>query len=129
MHHLRRLQAEQPVLFWVLVALGLFLGFQLALCRGPAAQTARAAVVGAHRGRRGWPRPHRPEPAEVPVSTPASPRSSPGAPDDLLCSGQARRGAIALDWPPTESVLLRRSLTITCCEEREIGRASCRERV
>jgi hypothetical protein len=31
MNHLRRLQAEQPVLFWVLVALGLFLGFQLML--------------------------------------------------------------------------------------------------
>ena len=31
MNHLRRLQAEQPVIFWVLVALGLFLGFQLAL--------------------------------------------------------------------------------------------------
>ena len=31
MNHLRRLQAEQPVLFWVLVALGLFLGFQFVL--------------------------------------------------------------------------------------------------
>ncbi len=31
MNHLRRLQAEQPVLFWILVALGLFLGFQLVL--------------------------------------------------------------------------------------------------
>ena len=31
MDHLRRLQAEQPVIFWVLVALGLFLGFQLVL--------------------------------------------------------------------------------------------------
>lgn len=31
MDHLRRLQAEQPVLFWVLVGLGLFLGFQLLL--------------------------------------------------------------------------------------------------
>jgi uncharacterized membrane protein YedE/YeeE len=31
MDHLRRLQAEQPVVFWVLVALGLFLGFRLAL--------------------------------------------------------------------------------------------------
>ena len=31
MNRLRRLQAEQPVLFWVLVALGLFLGFQLVL--------------------------------------------------------------------------------------------------
>ncbi len=31
MKHLRRLQAEQPVIFWVLVALGLFLGFQLLL--------------------------------------------------------------------------------------------------
>jgi uncharacterized membrane protein YedE/YeeE len=31
MDHLRRLQAEQPVLFWLLVALGLFLGFQLVL--------------------------------------------------------------------------------------------------
>jgi hypothetical protein len=31
MNHLRRLQAEQPVIFWVLVALGLYLGFQLVL--------------------------------------------------------------------------------------------------
>ena len=31
MSHLRRLQAEQPVIFWLLVALGLFLGFQLVL--------------------------------------------------------------------------------------------------
>jgi hypothetical protein len=31
MEHLRRLQAEQPLLFWVLMALGLFLGFQLLL--------------------------------------------------------------------------------------------------
>ncbi len=31
MNYLRRLQAEQPILFWVLVALGLFLGFQLVL--------------------------------------------------------------------------------------------------
>ena len=31
MNHLRRLQAEQPVIFWVLVALGLYLGFQLLL--------------------------------------------------------------------------------------------------
>ncbi|WP_222269370.1 hypothetical protein [Modestobacter marinus] len=31
MNHLRRLQAEQPVIFWLLVALGLFLGFQLVL--------------------------------------------------------------------------------------------------
>jgi uncharacterized membrane protein YedE/YeeE len=31
MNHLRRLQAEQPVIFWVPVALGLFLGFQLVL--------------------------------------------------------------------------------------------------
>ena len=31
MNYLRRLQAEQPVSFWVLVALGLFLGFQLVL--------------------------------------------------------------------------------------------------
>ena len=31
MNYLRRLQAEQPVIFWVLVALGLFLGFQLVL--------------------------------------------------------------------------------------------------
>ena len=31
MNHLRRLQAEQPVVFWVLVALGLFLGFRLVL--------------------------------------------------------------------------------------------------
>ncbi len=31
MEHLRRLKAEQPVIFWVLVALGLILGFQLIL--------------------------------------------------------------------------------------------------
>ena len=31
MNYLRRLQAEQPVFFWVLVALCLFLGFQLVL--------------------------------------------------------------------------------------------------
>jgi hypothetical protein len=31
MNHLRRLRAEQPAIFWVLVALGLFLSFQLAL--------------------------------------------------------------------------------------------------
>ncbi|WNV76718.1 hypothetical protein [Geodermatophilus sp. DSM 44513] len=31
MDHLRRLRAEQPVIFWVLVALGLVLGFQLVL--------------------------------------------------------------------------------------------------
>ena len=31
MNYLRRLQAEQPVIFWVLVALGLYLGFQLLL--------------------------------------------------------------------------------------------------
>ena len=31
MDHLRRLQAEQPVIFWLLVALGLYLGFQLVL--------------------------------------------------------------------------------------------------
>jgi hypothetical protein len=37
MNFLRRLQAETPVLFWVLVILALFLGFQLLL--------ALAAVV------------------------------------------------------------------------------------
>ena len=31
MNHLRRLQAEQPVVFWLLVALGIFVGFQLVL--------------------------------------------------------------------------------------------------
>lgn len=31
MNHLRRLRAEQPVVFWVLVVLGLYLGFQLVL--------------------------------------------------------------------------------------------------
>ena len=31
MNYLRRLQAEQTVIFWVLVTLGLFLGFQLVL--------------------------------------------------------------------------------------------------
>jgi hypothetical protein len=31
MDHLRRLQAEQPVIFWILVALGILLGFQLVL--------------------------------------------------------------------------------------------------
>ncbi|SNS33168.1 hypothetical protein SAMN06893096_103254 [Geodermatophilus pulveris] len=29
MSYLRRLQAEQPVLFWVLVAVGLIVGFQV----------------------------------------------------------------------------------------------------
>ena len=31
MDYLRRLQAEQPAIFWVLMALGLFLGFQLVI--------------------------------------------------------------------------------------------------
>jgi hypothetical protein len=31
MNCLRRLQAEQPIIFWVLVALGLLLGFRLVL--------------------------------------------------------------------------------------------------
>jgi hypothetical protein len=31
MNYLRRLQAEQPVIFWVLVALVLILGFQLVI--------------------------------------------------------------------------------------------------
>ena len=31
MNYLRRLQAEQPVIFWILVVLGLLLGFQLVL--------------------------------------------------------------------------------------------------
>ncbi len=31
MNHLRRLQAEQPAVFWVLVALGLFVGFRLVI--------------------------------------------------------------------------------------------------
>jgi uncharacterized membrane protein YedE/YeeE len=31
MDYLRRLQAEQPAIFWVLMVLGLFLGFQLVL--------------------------------------------------------------------------------------------------
>jgi len=31
MNYLRRLQAEQPAVFWVVVALGLFLGFRLVL--------------------------------------------------------------------------------------------------
>jgi hypothetical protein len=31
MNNLRRLQAEQPVIFWALLALGLFLGFQLVI--------------------------------------------------------------------------------------------------
>ena len=31
MNHLRRLQAEKPVIFWGLVVLGLVLGFQLLL--------------------------------------------------------------------------------------------------
>ena len=31
MNPLRRLQAEQPVIFWVLVMLGLWLGFHLVL--------------------------------------------------------------------------------------------------
>ena len=31
MDYLRRLQAERPAIFWVLMVLGLFLGFQLVL--------------------------------------------------------------------------------------------------
>jgi hypothetical protein len=31
MHHLRRLQAERPLLFWVAVAVALWLAFQVAL--------------------------------------------------------------------------------------------------
>jgi hypothetical protein len=31
MNHLRRLQTEQPVTFWVLVVLGLLLGFRLVI--------------------------------------------------------------------------------------------------
>ena len=31
MDYLRRLQMERPVLFWVIVALGIWLGFQLVL--------------------------------------------------------------------------------------------------
>ena len=31
MDYLRRLQAERPAIFWVLMALGLFLGFQLVI--------------------------------------------------------------------------------------------------
>jgi hypothetical protein len=31
MDYLRRLQAEKPVVFWVLVAVGILLGFQLVL--------------------------------------------------------------------------------------------------
>ena len=31
MDYLRRLQAEQPILFWVLMAVGLFLGFRLVI--------------------------------------------------------------------------------------------------
>ncbi len=31
MNHLRRLQAEQPVIFWILVVLGFLVGFQLVL--------------------------------------------------------------------------------------------------
>jgi hypothetical protein len=31
MDYLRRLQVERPAIFWVLVVLGLFLGFQLVL--------------------------------------------------------------------------------------------------
>jgi hypothetical protein len=31
MDYLRRLQAEQPVIFWVVVAVGLIVGFQLVL--------------------------------------------------------------------------------------------------
>jgi len=31
MNPLRRLQAEQPAVFWVLLAVGLFLGFRLVL--------------------------------------------------------------------------------------------------
>ena len=50
MNFLRRLQAEQPVIFWVLVALGLFLGFQLVisvvgLLLGPLGLPSWAPVV------------------------------------------------------------------------------------
>jgi hypothetical protein len=31
MHHLRRLQAERPLLFWIAVAVALWLAFQVAL--------------------------------------------------------------------------------------------------
>ena len=31
MDYLRRLQAEQPIIFWVLMAVGLFLGFRLVI--------------------------------------------------------------------------------------------------
>ncbi len=31
MDYLRRLQMERPVLFWVIIALGIWLGFQLVL--------------------------------------------------------------------------------------------------
>lgn len=31
MNHLRRLQAERPVVFWVLVVLGLLIGFQVVI--------------------------------------------------------------------------------------------------
>ena len=31
MDYLRRLQAEQPAIFWLLIALGLFLGFQIVI--------------------------------------------------------------------------------------------------
>ena len=50
MDYLRRLQAEQPVIFWVLVAVGLFLGFHLviavvSLLLGPLGLPSWAPIV------------------------------------------------------------------------------------
>lgn len=50
MNHLRRLQAERPVVFWVLVVLGLLIGFQVviavvSLLLGPLGLPSWAPVV------------------------------------------------------------------------------------
>ena len=50
MDYLRRLQAEQPAIFWLLVALGLFLGFQIviavvSLLLGPLGLPSWAPIV------------------------------------------------------------------------------------
>ena len=50
MDYLRRLQAEQPVIFWVLIAVGLFVGFRLvitvvSLLLGPLGLPSWAPIV------------------------------------------------------------------------------------
>ena len=51
MDYMRRLQAEQPAIFWVLMALGLFLGFKLVsqfvgLLLGPLGLPSWVPIVG-----------------------------------------------------------------------------------